>query len=254
MAVRQAEGGSGGEGSLSLHTFFAYFGSKWRSSKFYEPPRFETIIEPFAGSAGYSVRHHYKRVILVEKDPRVAAMWRYLLRVTPRELLALPDLPRDGVVDDLGVCEEARLLIAYNVNRGAGGPRQSFTEWSVSSPHSVWGRTLRARLAAQVEKIRHWRLIEGDYSLAPDVEATWFIDPPYEELGEHYRHSAAELDFPALGAWCQARRGQVMVCENDGATWLPFRPLAMVQSSIRGTGHADDGVSREVIWTNESAA
>jgi len=239
---------------VSLHTFFAYFGSKWRVAHLYPSPLHETIIEPFAGSAGYSVRHHHRRVILVEKDPRVASIWRYLLRASPRELLALPDLPRGGVVDDLRVCEEARWLIAYNVNRSAGGPRQSFTTWSESSPHSVWGRTLRARLAMQVDKIRHWQIFEGDYTSAPDVEATWFVDPPYEVQGAHYRHGVKRLDLAGVGAWCRARRGQVIVCENEGATWLPFRALATVRGSIRGSGDPDDGISREAIWTNDSEA
>lgn len=101
----------------------------------------------------------------------------------------------------------------------------------------------------QVGKIRHWRIIEGSYESAPDVEATWFIDPPYEVAGNQYPCSAADIDFAALGAWCRARRGQVMVCENDGAQWLPFKPFRRIQG-VRDAGASS---STEAIWTNDLA-
>lgn len=49
--------------------------------------------------------------------------------------------------------------------------------------------------------------------------------------------------------WCQSRRGQTLVCENDGATWLPFQPFhdALATPGSRRPGK----VSKEVIWTNE---
>ena len=36
--------------------------------------------------------------------------------------------------------------------------------------------------------------------------------------------------FP-FGEWCRARQGQVIACENVGATWLPFEPLGSFKSS-----------------------
>ncbi|MFL6862652.1 MAG: hypothetical protein ACJ8DZ_06610, partial [Allosphingosinicella sp.] len=60
--------------------------------KLYPAPRYNTIIEPFAGSAGYSLRYHERTVILYEIDPVVVAVWKYLIGVTPREILAIPDL------------------------------------------------------------------------------------------------------------------------------------------------------------------
>ena len=238
---------------MSLNVFFRYFGSKWRSAVRYPPPRHETIVEPFAGSAGYATRYHWKRVILVEKDPLIASIWRFLLRASAREILALPDLPADGVAMDLDVCEEARQLIRFNLN-GASGNRDSFTRWSIDDPASVWGRTIRARLASQVDKIRHWQIIEGTHADAPDVEATWFVDPPYQRLGNCYPCGADDLDFAALASWCRSRRGQVIVCENEGADWLPFRFLGNVAAAHRGTGRELDGISREAIWTNDTEA
>lgn len=31
-------------------------------------------------------------------------------------------------------------------------------------------------------KIKHWQIINDDYSAAPDIEATWFIDPRIREM------------------------------------------------------------------------
>jgi hypothetical protein len=237
---------------VSLNTFFSYFGSKWEPARRYPPPLHDTIIEPFAGAAGYSVRHHRRRVILVDKDPRVVALWRYLIKVSARDILGLPLLASDGRVSDLRVSDEARLLIGYNVDRTRAGPADRFTTWSLrpSDSHSVWGPTLKARLAAQVERIRHWKVIEGSYELAPNIRATWFVDPPYiGALGNAYRCKGRDIDFTALGRWCRSRQGQTIVCEQAPAAWLPFRDLGAVKATTRKAGHP--GVSAEVIWTND---
>ena len=104
---------------------------------------------------------------------------------------------------------------------------------------------MRARLASQVERIQHWRVIVGaDYTAAPDIKATWFIDPPYANAaGAWYRYH--DVNYRQLARWCRSRKGQVIVCENEGATWLPFEPFRVV----KGTGgKGRSGVSREVIW------
>jgi len=65
--------------------FWHYFGGKWRAAPHYPAPRHRRIIEPFAGSAGYSMRHHEHDVVLVEKNPIIAEMWRYLIAVKPAD-------------------------------------------------------------------------------------------------------------------------------------------------------------------------
>ena len=102
---------------------------------------------------------------------------------------------------------------------------------------------MRDRVASQVDAIKHWRVIEGDYTEAPDAEATWFIDPPYNnKAGSHYPWGCDKIDYNALGQWCHQRRGQVIACENEGATWLPFRPFALL-----GRGLNKPEGSREAI-------
>lgn len=97
------------------------------------------------------------------------------------------------------------------------------------------------RLAQQVGLIKHWRIIEGDYRCAPGTTATWFIDPPYADQGKQYPKQVQ--DFAALARWCQDRQGQVMVCESEGAKWLPFQPI----TTVAGATHR---ITTEVLWRN----
>lgn len=109
---------------------------------------------------------------------------------------------------------------------------------------------LCARVAAQVEFIRHWRVIHGDYTEAPDIEATWLIDGPYQgEAGEHYRHGSRDIDYAHLARW-SPRRGQVVVCEALGADWLPFVQHSAPQRSAMNRRPS----LVEAIWTTEMEA
>lgn len=217
-----------------MRPFFSFFGGKWALSRHYPAPEHATIIEPFAGSAGYATRHAERRVILVERDPVIASIWRYLIAVTADDVFRLP-LDVSGGVDELKCCEEARCLIGFWVARGVTAPRKNATSWMQSGrwPSSFWGERVRARIARQVDGIRHWKLIEGDYSAAPDIEATWMLDPPYVEEGYHYRYHA--LDYSDLARWTRARSGLVIASEAVGATWLPFTPFREIKSLARST-------------------
>ena len=104
-----------------------------------------------------------------------------------------------------------------------------------------WGEAVRERIASQVDHISHWEVRHGDYTELPDVSATWYVDPPYQVKGKYYRFGSDNLDFEALGRWCLDRQGQVIVCENEGADWLPFEPFATIKNTL-GTG------SREVLF------
>lgn len=226
---------------MSISPFFSYFGGKWKLAPRYPAPRFDTIVEAFAGSAGYATRHHHKAVVLVEKDPTIAGMWRWLIGASAADVMRLPEDPEQAT-------GEARALIEFNRNQAArylGHSRERRSGGFHGEESATWCRAVRARIAGQVDKIRHWTVIEGDYSQAPDVEATWFIDPPYQHMDAEYTQGRAGLDFAALGEWCRSRRGQVIVCENEGATWLPFRPF-------RQAATMNNGVSREAIWTNDA--
>lgn len=241
---------------MTLRPFFTFYGGKYRAAPYYPAPEHGTIIEPFAGSAGYSLRHHDRRVILVERDPVIAATWRYLLNVSPSEILALPNLSPGTSVNDLpGLAQEARWLIGWWCNAGATQPCLRLSSWRLRSGGAEfgaptggrvgWGPWVRERIAGQVDHIRHWQLIEGDYTAAPDEPATWFIDPPYVVAGKHYRYGSASIDYARLADFCRSRRGQVIVCENEGADWLPFRPFRAIKASEAKNGGR---FSLEAIW------
>lgn len=229
-----------------LRPFFGYYGGKWRDTpRYYPRPEFPTIVEPFAGSAGYSLRYADRRIILCEIDPVVAEVWRYLIRVKPTEILSIPDVASDGSVDDLKVCQEAKWLVGFWLNRATAGPRRSPSKWMRDGirPGSFWGKRVRQTIAFQVGAIRHWEIHNSSYNECPTpLTATWFVDPPYEQAGQHYRFGSDKIDYANLSAWCRSRPGQVIVCENKGASWLPFQDLADVKTTRAARK------SKEVCW------
>lgn len=232
----------------TLRPFFGYYGGKWMHAKRYPAPLHRTIVEPFAGSAGYATRYPDHIVILNELDPKVAAVWRYLTAVSAAEVLAIPDVPLDGSVDDLpGLCQEARWLVGFWLNKGNQRPCKQPSAWMRSGkyPGSFWGDRVRQAIASQLEYIRHWVIREGDYrGLDLAGPATWFVDPPYEKMGQHYTHGAKAIDFAHLADWCRGRDGQVIVCEAGGASWLPFEPIGALRTTRKGRPAV------EAVWLN----
>jgi hypothetical protein len=228
-----------------LKPFFCYFGGKWRAAPRYPAPRYQTIVEPFAGAAGYALRHHERNVILYEVDEAVYGIWDYLLRTPREEVLALP-VDLNHVDEMIGAPQEAKWLVGMWLNKGGTTPKLSASTWARSGirPNSYWGTVIRQRIADQLPHIRHWKLVNKSFTEAPNTAATWFIDPPYEgDSGRLYRHRVK--DYRALGEWCRARQGQVIVCEKAGATWLPFSKLATIKATPGSRGKS---YSREVMW------
>ena len=234
-----------------LRPFFGFYGGKWRDTpKNYPGPRYGTVVEPFAGSAGYSIRHAGRKVILGELDEVIYGVWDYLIHASADEIRAIPDLGPGESTADLAIPQEARWLVGLWLNRGASRPRTGPSAWMRDGirPGSFWGPRVRETIAGQVDLIRHWKVYNCSYEALPSHvrgPATWFIDPPYQKQGEHYHHGAGDIDFAALGRWCRSRRGQVIVCENDGADWLPFEPLRDVKTT-RASGR-----SAEVVWVRD---
>lgn len=240
--------------SQSLKPFFTYYGGKWRVAPKYPVPQCERILEPFAGSAGYSLRHPEHDVWINDADPVVAGTWGYLVNVTEREILSLPDIAPGSTVNDYGLPQEARWLIGWWLNKGSAQPKLKPSTFMLRHPAGApyWSESIRQRIAAQLPAIRHWTVTDYDYEELPNLEATWYIDPPYAGEGKHYRFGSADIDYPRLGRWSQSRYGQVIVCESDDADWLPFKPLV----EIDGTeGRQKTSRARmEVIWTQDDYA
>lgn len=235
---------------IALHPFWYYYGGKWRSTPTYPRPRFDTIIEPFAGAAGYSLHYYHKRIFLLEKYAVVVNIWKYLISAKASEIMSIPLVEDVRELPDW-VPQEAKWLVGFVLGNALTAPRVTLSAGlrkKNARALAGWTSKRRELVASQVDLIRHWKVIEGEYSNAPDIEATWFIDPPYQKSGVYYKHSSSALDYNKLAQWCKTRRGQVTVCEAAGAKWLPFVPHRVVQSF----GHDGKWLKHaETIWTSD---
>lgn len=239
-----------------LRPFFKYFGSKYRSIKYYPKPLLGKIKEPFAGSATYSLYYYDLQVELYDLNEDVCAVWDYLIHAKESELRSLPgDVP--STVEELHVCAEAKKLIGLCIDLGSTNPKQKPSAWmrrrkdlqrdNLPPQHgSFWDEYWRDRVADQVHLIRHWKIKNISYRYIPDEEAVWFIDPPYQHTTIRKAYRSNTIDYRNLGEYCQNRSGQVMVCEQYGATWLPFVKLCELSRTAIGS---KEGNYIEAIWT-----
>jgi hypothetical protein len=219
---------------------WSYYGSKSKFVNLYPSPKFKTIIEPFAGTAQYSLfGDNWKRqVILCDKYQPIIDIWTYLIHVSPNRILELPDIEHGKTVDDYDLMPVEKQLIGFCINRGSAQPKKSpaqFNNWSDN----------KKRIARDLHKIRHWKVINGSYEELPNIEATWFIDPPYQFAGKWYHSSVSNksIDYKKLETYSRSRLGQVIVCENLDANWLPFNSLLKFHGQLKS--------NTEAIWLNE---
>ena len=238
-----------------LRPFFRRYGSKWLLSRKLDPPKHDVIVEPFAGSASYSCRYGAdQHVILIDKDPIVAAIWAWLLAATPEDVLALPvDIGRTDI-RKLGLSTAPMRLIQAWLKPNASPYTWRFAKstlvHAVRQPGSYWSERTRLRIATQLQYLKHWSISVDAYSSAPDIKATWLIDPPYQHQSQHNtQYGARVTDFEALGAWCRSRTGQVFVHEQHGADWLDFHSLDTA-SCTSFTYEGKRKRAHEVLWTN----
>lgn len=232
--------------SSDLFPFFTYYGGKWRMSSLYDAPLYGRIVEPFAGSAGYSVKYPYKDVVLYDLDENICMVWDYLINASESDILSLP-VCFDSV-DDLSVSEGAKYLIGFWLSKGSDHPCKLPSKWMKSGerPKSFWSVYIKNRISRQLKFIRHWKIFNKSYVEIENNNATWFIDPPYVDAGKYYRYGSEKINYEELSKWCKGRLGHVIVCENYGAKWLDFSYLCNSNSTI-----IEDGERRkrsEVVY------
>lgn len=217
---------------------FSYYGSKGKMVDYYPPPKYGKIIEPFAGSARYSLKYFDRDIILCELYPVIADIWIYLQNCSKNDILKLPILKKGDVInrDDFDCIEQANLM-GFIISVATRNPKLTVSPYAEAKIKNEI-----KTISDNLYKIKHWKIIKGDYKYLKNKEATWFIDPPYQYGGEHYVKNNTKIDFNSLGKWCKSRIGQVIVCENTKAEWLPFLPIMSMQGSVHKT--------TEAIWSN----
>jgi len=197
---------------------FYYYGRKKQISKYYPLPNYQAIIEPFAGSAAYSLHgENWKnQVFLIEKDEKVVQIWNWLIDdATPSSVQSLPELKVGEKSSEFLHIVHAATKMAFHYKTIKITPVLA-RNWEISKRY----------IAENLFKVKHWQLIHGDYSQAPDIEATWFIDPPYkDESGTGYRYNSKMIDYHYLADWANNRKGEVIFCEGISGDYLPFKAL-----------------------------
>lgn len=221
---------------------FPYYGSKTNVVKYYPPPKYGKIIEPFCGSARYALKYWDREVIIVDKYEVLIGVWKWLQQCSPADVLKLPRLKYGEKLNRYKFdCPEALALMGFLTGFSAESPRHQVTIKLKQRPNFI--NFNLHRIAGDLHKIKHWDIRLGSFEEIENEEATWFIDPPYKHLGgDAYVESSKNIDFQYLKEWSLSREGQIIVCEGKSASWLDFQPIAKHRTRR--------GMQQELMFTN----
>lgn len=214
---------------------FKWFGSKWMASRHYPAPACDTIFEPFAGSAGYSLRHHEKRVVLYESNEQLLNLWAWLIGAADEKaILAIPiDLPVGSDIRHLSSLNEGQKLLLKHWQRTNNvGNCWTISLWG--NKHGQWTTSIRERVAREVSAIKHWEIRRPSWAEV----GTYFVDPPYLY---NYKYRVEGFDYAGLmrNVARVPSGSQIIACEavcpKTGAVpaYLPFVPSHLQVTSRR---------------------
>lgn len=238
------------------------------------------LVEPFAGGAIVGLTAAFEqwvdRVLLVELDDQVAAVWETIITAgegawLAERILAF-DLTPDNVSALLGTDGVSRreqafhTIVKNRVNRGgilAPGAGQLKHGENGKGIASRWYPETLARRIHAIDALReHLEFVQGDGMavLAQHRETTgavFFIDPPYtagRKRPGNRLYTHAEVDHPALFSAAAGLAGDVLLTYNRDvaieqlATQHGFdmQPVAM-----KSTHHARQTellIGRDLAW------
>lgn len=233
---------------------FKVFGSKWLSSKTLPAPIHETIVEPFAGGAGYSLRHCRLNVVICENDPHLFRLWSWLTtKATHADIMDIPTgVPEGTDIRTLGLSEgQATLLKTWQRTNNVGDC------WTISpwgNKPGQWTANTRSRVADEFGSVKHWLVYPDGMAVLESPEpATWFCDPIYQY---NYNYRQSKPDYVELAALIRGANGQKIVCEavcpKTGRVpdWLPFEPWGSRVTSRRKVDNNHH--SKELLWTSRT--
>jgi hypothetical protein len=214
------------------------------AARHYPKPLTGPIVEPFAGGAGYALRHPHGKVILAEADKNIFELWHWLIGAQAVDILDIPVNNTEGCDIRLMPLSQGQKLLLKNWQR-TNNVSECWTISAWGNKPGQWTENCRNRVAKDIETIRHWTIHEDGFTLmesdlANDTSATWIIDPPYQY---NYRYkNGSHFDYDRLSSAVNAIKGQVIACEavcpKTGATpnYLPFTFFAKTVTSRRAKG------------------
>lgn len=216
---------------------FYLYGAKNLLARYYQRPMHNVIVEPFAGSAAYSLYHLRNnpeaRAVLIDSNDLIAGAWDFIKHCSPKDV-AEYRTPKIGTyTDDF-------LLKTCTSSNSAHQPAKMKVTKRMLDVFEYQRRRILSLLPLR-DRIT---FVHDDYRAFPNIEATWFIDAPYQRATdrlEKNRNSRRNLGFRLLAEYARERRGQVIVCEKEGADWMPFEPF-------KANKNSNDRKYNEVVW------
>ena len=260
---------------------FRYPGGKtWlvpyvRSWFFSLSPKPKVLVEPFAGggivglTAGFE--NLAEHVVLVEKDPDVASVWRAVFGGQAEWLahrIEMFELTRDrvaGVLKDSPTSQRKRAFATILRNRvqrggimapGAGLVKNGENGRGLSS--RWYPETLARRIRAIAAARQRFSFIEGDgleviEAYADDEDAAFFVDPPYTVASRRlYPHW--QVDHRKLFALLKSVRGSVLLTYDNTedikalATEFGFQTQAIAMKNTHHARMTELLVSLDLTW------
>lgn len=210
---------------------FKWPGSKWRSIPRYPAPMgYDRIIEPYAGSATFSLHYADRKVILWDTNPHLQVLWPWLISATEEEVMAIPtNVPIGTDIRTLGLSPGASELLRCWQRTNSTRPSWTISNWQGKLGN--WSEFVRGRVASSLRHLRHWQFRKPDY--ASDCPAAVFVDPPYQYFAKTISYYQPPIDYAQLADTISAIPSSSLViaceapCPKTGATptYLPFAPL-----------------------------
>ena len=132
---------------------FSFYGAKQRLAKYYPEPIYSTIVEPFAGSAKYSLHgdRWQKQVFLYDIDHRIIAVWKYLINSTSKDILSLPVFGPGTCLDEFQLLQAERWFLGYMISAATRNPKKTATI------KTNWNERKRESIAQNIHKVKHWQ-------------------------------------------------------------------------------------------------
>ena len=109
---------------------WGYYGSKSKVVNYYPPPKHDKIIEPFAGTAQYSLLYWDKEIHLIEKYDVIVNLWKWLQKCSKNDILSTRRLKCGENTDDFKWdCQEQKDLVGFIITGSPSVPKKTASKW-----------------------------------------------------------------------------------------------------------------------------